>query len=240
MSSVPPEDGTVGPLIMALPNGRILGEVMPLLSRAGVEPEPAFSDPAARQLRFATSDPNLELIRVRSFDVATVVAFGAAQLGIAGNDVLMEFDYSEIYAPLDLGVGLCRMVVAAPADQVGLEDPRSWSHIRVATKYPEIARRHFAGRGVQAECIKLNGAVELAPLIGLCRHIVDLVQTGATLAANGLVVTETIAEISSRLIVNRPALKTRPEEVGAWIDRLRAVSAGAAEPPASVSAAADS
>jgi len=238
--SGPPEDSAAGPLIMALPNGRILGEVMPLLSRAGVEPEPAFSDPAARQLRFTTSDPNLELIRVRSFDVATVVAFGAAQLGIAGNDVLMEFDYSEIYAPLDLGVGLCRMVVAAPADQVGHEDPRSWSHIRVATKYPEIARRHFAGRGVQAECIKLNGAVELAPLIGLCRHIVDLVQTGATLAANGLVVTETIADISSRLIVNRPALKTRPEEVGGWIDRLRAVSAGAVEPQASVSAVAES
>lgn len=209
---------------MALPNGRILGEVMPLLRLAGVEPEPAFSDPSARQLRFATSDPGLELIRVRSFDVATVVAFGAAQLGIAGNDVLMEFDYSEIYAPLDLGVGLCRMVVAAPADRVEQDEPRSWSHIRVATKYPEIARRHFAARGVQAECIKLNGAVELAPQIGLCRHIVDLVQTGATLAANGLVVTETIAEISSRLIVNRPALKTRPEELGQWVDRLREAS----------------
>ena len=175
-------------------------------------------------MRFATSDPGLELIRVRSFDVATVVAFGAAQLGIAGNDVLMEFDYSEIYAPLDLGVGLCRMVVAAPADRVEQDEPRSWSHIRVATKYPEIARRHFAARGVQAECIKLNGAVELAPQIGLCRHIVDLVQTGATLAANGLVVTETIAEISSRLIVNRPALKTRPEELGQWVDRLREAS----------------
>ena len=215
-----PEDRGDTPLIMALPNGRILAEVMPLLSRAGVEPEAAFSDPAARQLRFSTSDPGLELIRVRSFDVATVVAFGAAQLGISGNDVLMEFDYSEIYAPLDLGVGLCRMVVAAPADWAEHEDPRSWSHIRVATKYPEIARRHFAARGVQAECIKLNGAVELAPLIGLSRHIVDLVQTGATLAANGLVEIENIAEISSRLIVNRPALKTRSEEVGGWIERL--------------------
>jgi ATP phosphoribosyltransferase len=224
MNAKLPADSADGPLIMALPNGRILDEVMPLLSRAGVEPEPAFSDPSARQLQFATSDPNLELIRVRSFDVATVVAFGAAQLGIAGNDVLMEFDYSEIYAPLDLGVGLCRMVVAAPADWAEHEDSRRWSHIRVATKYPEVARRHFAARGVQAECIKLNGAVELAPRIGLCRHIVDLVQTGATLAANGLVVTEKIAEISSRLIVNRPALKTRSEAVGGWIERLRAAS----------------
>jgi ATP phosphoribosyltransferase len=233
-----PADAGAGPLIMALPNGRILGEVMPLLSRAGVEPEPAFSDPAARQLRFATSDPNLELIRVRSFDVATIVAFGAAQLGIAGNDVLMEFDYSEIYAPLDLGVGLCRMIVAAPADWVGREDPRSWSHIRVATKYPEIARRYFAARGVQAECVKLNGAVELAPQIGLCRHIVDLVQTGATLAANGLVETEQIADISSRLIVNRPALKTRPEEVGQWIERLREASEQVGQPPARLHATA--
>jgi ATP phosphoribosyltransferase len=110
----------------------------------------------------------------------------------------------------------------------------------VATKYPEIARRHFAARGVQAECIKLNGAVELAPRIGLCRHIVDLVQTGATLAANGLVVTETIAEISSRLIVNRPALKTRPEAVGAWIERLREASAGQIQARAAISAAAES
>ena len=233
-----PQDAAAGPLVIALPNGRILGEVMPLLHRAGVEPEPAFSDPAARQLRFATSDPGLELIRVRSFDVATVVAFGAAQLGVAGSDVLMEFDFSEIYAPLDLGIGQCRMIVAAPADWAAKEDPASWSHIRVATKYPEIARRHFAARGVQAECIKLNGAVELAPQIGLCRHIVDLVQTGATLAANGLVVTETIAEISSRLIVNRPALKTRPEELGRWIERLREASAGPGQAGGNAQAAA--
>ena len=211
-------------LVMALPNGRILGEVMPLLHRIGIEPEPAFADPASRQLRFTTSDPGLDLICVRSFDVATFVAFGAAQLGVAGNDVLMEFDYSEIYAPLDLDIGHCHMVVAAPADWVGHEDPRSWSHLRVATKYPEIARRHFAARGVQAECIKLNGAIELAPLLGLCRHIVDLVQTGATLKANGLVEIEHIADVSSRLIVSRPALKTRPEEVGRWIERFRAVT----------------
>jgi len=211
-------------VVMALPNGRILGEVMVLLEQIGVTPEPAFRDPASRQLRFATSDPGLDLIRVRSFDVASFVAFGAAQLGVAGNDVLMEFDYSEIYAPLDLNIGHCHMAVAAPAEWAGREDPKSWSHLRVATKYPEIARRHFAARGVQAECIKLNGAIELAPRLGLCRHIVDLVQSGATLEANGLVEIEHIADITSRLIVNRPALKTRPEEIGGWIERLRAAN----------------
>ena len=209
-------------LIMALPNGRILAEVMPLLRRIGVEPEPAFEDPASRRLRFATTDPGLDLIRVRSFDVATFVAFGAAQLGVAGNDVLMEFDYSEIYAPLDLDIGHCHIAVAATIDWVAHEDGRQPSHIRVATKYPEITRRHFAARGIQAECIKLNGAIELAPRLGLCRHIVDLVQTGATLKANELVEIERIAEVSSRLIVNRPALKTRPEEIGRWIERFRA------------------
>jgi ATP phosphoribosyltransferase len=216
--------GAAEALVLALPNGRVLGEVMLLLHRIGIEPEPAFSDPTSRQLRFGTSDPGLDLIRVRSFDVATFVAFGAAQLGVAGHDVLMEFDYSEIYAPLDLDIGHCHMAVAAPADRVGEEDPRSWSHLRVATKYPEITRRHFAARGVQAECIKLNGAIELAPRLGLCRHIVDLVQTGATLKANGLVEIEHIVAVSSRLIVNRPALKTRPEEVGRWIELLRSVT----------------
>jgi ATP phosphoribosyltransferase len=224
-------------LVMALPNGRILGEVMPLLQRIGIDPEPAFADPKSRKLRFATSDPGLDLIRVRSFDVATFVAFGAAQLGVAGNDVLMEFDYSEIYAPLDLDIGHCRMAVAAPGDEVDEEDPRSWSHIRVATKYPEMTRRHFAARGVQAECIKLNGAVELAPRLGLCRHIVDLVQTGATLTANGLVEIEHIADVTSRLIVNRPALKTRPEEVGRWIERFRTATEGLSRRPARAAAA---
>lgn len=227
----PPTGAGSQALIMALPNGRILREVMPLLRRIGIEPEPAFEDPASRQLRFATSDPALDLIRVRSFDVATFVAFGAAQLGVAGNDVLMEFDYSEIYAPLDLDIGHCHMAVAAPADWAAQEDPKSWSHLPIATKYPEITRRHFAARGVQAECIKLNGAIELAPLLGLCRHVVDLVQTGATLKANGLVEVEHIADITSRLIVNRPALKTRPEEVGAWIERFRAVIATAGSGP---------
>ena len=208
-------------LMLALPKGRILRELTPLMGRAGIEPEPAFADEGARQLRFATNDPGLEIIRVRSFDVATFVAFGAAHLGVAGNDVLMEFDYPEIYAPVDLGIGRCRLVVAEPRDLVASDDPARWSHIRVATKYPAITRAHFAARGVQAECIKLSGAMELAPGLGLCRRMVDLVSTGATLAANDLVEVETIIEVSARLIVNRAALKTRSGEVGRWIERFR-------------------
>ena len=198
----PPANGVV----LALPKGRILGEVMPLLKRAGIEPEPAFDDPDSRALKFATNLENVSIIRVRSFDVATFVAFGAAQLGVAGSDVLMEFDYPELYAPVDLGIGRCRIAVAEPAELLASDDPARWSHVRVATKYPEITRRHFAVRGVQAECIKLNGAMELAPKLGLCRRIVDLVSTGATLEANDLVEVERIADVTSRLVVNRTAL----------------------------------
>ncbi|HLF59169.1 MAG TPA: ATP phosphoribosyltransferase [Alphaproteobacteria bacterium] len=215
------------PLVLALPKGRILDEVIGLVRRAGIEPEPAFDDPEARQLRFATNYDDLFIIRVRSFDVATFVAFGAAQLGVAGNDVLMEFDYPEIYAPLDLNVGRCRLVVAEPREMGERDDPARWSHVRVATKYPEITRRHFAARGVQAECIKLNGALELAPQLGLSQRIVDLVSTGQTLKANGLVEVERIAEVTSRLVVNRAALKTRYREIGSWIERFREVSCAA-------------
>jgi len=208
-------------LVLALPKGRILGEVTSLMQRAGIEMEPEFADENSRKLRFSTNDPGLDVVRVRNFDVATFVAHGAAHLGVAGNDVLLEFEYNEIYAPLDLKVGRCRLMVAAPKELVGRDDPSRWSRLRVATKYPEITRRHFAARGVQAECIKLNGALELAPQLGLCRRIVDLVQTGATLKANGLVEIERIADITSRLIVNRAALKTRPQQIRQWIDRFR-------------------
>jgi len=212
------------PLILAVPKGRILKEVIPLLEKAGIEPESDFFDENSRSLQFKTNDPRLEIIRVRSFDVATFVAFGAAHLGICGNDVLMEFGYSEIYAPLDLRIGKCRISVAEEEELSKTDDPRRWSHVRVATKYPNITRRHFAARGVQAECIKLNGAMELAPRLGLCRRIVDLVSTGSTLKANGLVEVERIADITSRLIVNRPAFKTEAAEIGSWIDRMRDVT----------------
>jgi ATP phosphoribosyltransferase len=208
-------------LVLALPRGRILGEVTPLLTRAGIAIERAFDDPDSRQLRFKTNHEGLDIVRVRSFDVATFVAFGAAQLGVAGNDVLMEFDYPEIYVPLDLRIGRCRLVVAAPQEDLGRDDPSRWSRVRIATKYPEVTRRHFAQRGVQAECIVLNGAMELAPSMGLARQIVDLVATGSTLRANGLVEIEHIADVTSRFIVNRAALKTRAPEVTYWVERFR-------------------
>jgi ATP phosphoribosyltransferase len=215
------EPEATGPLIMALPKGRILAECGALLDRAGVHPAADYADEESRRLRFPTDNPDLDVVRVRPFDVATFVAFGAAQIGICGADVLMEFDYPEIYAPLDLGIGVCRISVAEPLDTAGSDDPTRWSRVRVATKYPTIARRHFAARGVHADVVGLNGAMELAPGLGLSRLIVDLVQTGSTLKANGLVETEVIAGITSRLIVNRTALKTRPEAIGGWINRFR-------------------
>jgi len=208
-------------LRLVVPKGRILEELLPLLARAGIEPEAAFSDKGERKLEFETNVPNLSILRVRSFDIATFVAFGAAQLGVAGRDVLMEFDFPEVYAPLDLHIGACRMVVAESKEFREKDNPKRWSHVRVATKYPKITRRHFAARGVQAECLKLNGAMEIAPSLGLCRRIVDLVSTGSTLKANGLVEVEEIAQITSKLVVNRAAMKTRPEEIHGWIDHFQ-------------------
>ena len=212
-------------LILALPKGRILKELRPVLARAGIIPAEDFLDEDSRRLRFETNDPRLDVVRVRPFDVATFVAHGGAQIGVCGGDVLMEYDTDQIYAPLDLGLGRCRVSVAEQAVTAGQDDPSRWSRIRVATKYPNIARRHFSARGVQAEVVHLNGAMELAPSLGLSRVIVDLVQTGSTLKANGLVETEVIAHVTSRLIVNRTALKTRPEEIAAWIARFRAALA---------------
>lgn len=209
-------------LVLALPKGRILKELGPVLARAGIVPAADFADEDSRRLRFETNDPTLDVVRVRPFDVATFVAHGAAQIGVCGADVLMEYDTDQIYAPLDLGIGRCRVSVAEQVVTAGLDDPSRWSRIRVASKYPNIARRHFAARGIQAEVVHLNGAMELAPSLGLSRVIVDLVQTGSTLKANGLVETEVIAHVTSRLIVNRTALKTRPEEIAGWIERFRA------------------
>ena len=209
------------PLVIALPKGRILKELHPVLARAGLIPAEDYADEDSRRLRFPTNDPTVDVIRVRPFDVATFVAHGAAPIGVCGSDVLMEFDYPEIYAPLDLGIGRCRVSVAEPVNATP-DDPRRWSRVTVATKYPNIAQRHYAARGVQAEIVHLNGAMELAPSMGLARLIVDLVQTGSTLKANGLKETEVIAHVTSKLIVNRTALKTRPEAIGAWIARFRA------------------
>ncbi len=216
-------------LVLAVPKGRILRELRAILSRVGIEPEAAFDDGDSRALRFGTNVPGLDIIRVRSFDVATFVAFGAAQMGVVGSDVLMEFDYADVYAPVDLGIGRCRVAVAEPVTLGSTDDPATWSHVRVATKYPQIASRHFAERGVHADCIRLSGAIELAPALGLCERIVDLVSTGATLRANGLIEVEAIAHVSSRLAVNRTAWKTQPADISRWVGRFReAVGAVAA------------
>ena len=216
-------------LILAVPKGRILDQLMPIFQQTGLQPESAFFDAADRRLRFATNYKDVDVIRVRSFDVATFLAYGAAHLGVAGSDVLAEFDHPEIYVPVDLGIGHCRMVVACPAELAERDDPRTWSHVRVATKYPNLTKTYFAARGVQAECIKLNGAMELAPSMGLCRRIVDLVETGSTLIANGLVELETISAVSSRLAVNRSAWKQHPELIDQWINRFRTAVTAAAE-----------
>ncbi|PZO86783.1 MAG: ATP phosphoribosyltransferase [Micavibrio aeruginosavorus] len=209
-------------LILALPKGRILDELAPILHSCGIVPEAAFYDEKSRLLQFATNISELDIIRVRSFDVATFTAFDAAHLGVAGSDVIDEFDYSELYAPVDLKIGYCRLSVAMPEDEVAKEKPRQWSHVRVATKYPNMTRKYFAARGVQSECIKLNGAMEIAPALGLARRIVDLVSSGSTLKANGLVEVEKILDVSSRLVVNRTALKTMPDVMNGWIEKFRA------------------
>ena len=212
-------------LTFAVPKGRILDEALPVMARAGVVPEADFHDKSSRALSFACEDADMRVIRVRAFDVATFVAFGAAQAGIVGSDVIEEFDYSELYAPVDLGIGHCRLSVAEPRD-VTAYNPGNASHLRIATKYPNLTSRWFERQGIQAECVKLNGAMELAPSLGLSMRIVDLVSTGATLAGNGLVETDTIMPVSARLIVNRAALKTDPR-VAALVERFRTLAEAA-------------
>ena len=222
MSQVPPS-----PLTFAVPKGRILNEALPMMERAGIVPSAEFHDKDSRALSFESEGLADRIIRVRAFDVATFVAFGAAQAGIVGSDVVEEFDYADLYAPVDLGIGYCRLSIAEPADAAGRD---SASHTRIASKYPNLTRRHFERQGVQAEVIKLNGAMELAPSLGLSTRIVDLVSTGGTLKANGLVETATILEVSARLIVNRAAMKT-DRRVMALVDAFRAaVSEDVREP----------
>jgi ATP phosphoribosyltransferase len=208
-------------IIFAIPKGRILDEALPLMQAAGIEPEPAFFDESSRALLFATNNPAISIIRVRAFDVATFVAHGAAHIGIVGSDVIDEFDYSELYAPVDLGIGRCRISVAMPQDAV---DDVQAGHIRVATKYPATTARYYHARGIQAECVKLNGAMELAPLLGLSGRIVDLVSSGKTLAENGLVETAIISQVSARLIVNRAAFKMMSGTIPALVQTFRELS----------------
>ena len=212
------------PLTFAVPKGRILDEALPVMARAGIVPAAEFHDKANRALSFATEGSDMRIIRVRAFDVATFVAHGAAQIGIVGSDVVEEFNYSDLYAPVDLDIGHCRLSIAEPVAAAGNPLGHT-SHLRVATKYPNLTRRYFESQGIQAECVKLNGAMELAPSLGLAGRIVDLVSTGKTLKENGLVETAEILRISSRLIVNRAALKT-DERLGALVDAFRNAAGG--------------
>lgn len=189
-------------LTIALSKGRILENSLPLLQRIGLAP----AGDMARLLRVPTVDRKVSLLIIRPADVPTYVEYGAADLGIVGKDVLMEHGGAALYEPLDLGIAHCRLCVAARADAPRPDGAR---RLRVATKYPEITRRHFASKGEQVEIIKLYGSMELAPLVGLADLIVDLVDTGRTLKANGLVEIETIALISSRLVVNKAAMKMK-------------------------------
>ncbi len=216
---------TAAPLVFAIPKGRILDEALPLLEKAGIVPDADFFNKSSRALSFATNRADVKIIRVRAFDVATFVAHGAAHAGIVGSDVIDEFDYADLYAPVDLNIGHCRLSVAEPVSAVESGANARESHARVATKYPNLTRRHFEKLGVQAEVVKLNGAMELAPSLGLASRIVDLVSTGRTLKDNGLVETSQILPVSARLIVNRASLKTDSARMGALIDAFRAMVA---------------
>lgn len=213
-----------GPLTFAVPKGRLLDEALPMMAAAGIVPEAEFHDKKSRALAFGCEGSDIRIIRVRAFDVATFVAHGAAQMGIVGSDVVEEFAYSDLYAPVDLDIGHCRLSVAEP---VGADTSADASHLRIASKYPNLTRRHFESLGIQAEVVKLNGAMELAPSLGLAGRIVDLVSTGRTLVENGLVETSVILQVSARLIVNRAALKT-DDRVAAMVERFRQVMARAA------------
>ena len=210
-------------IIIAIPRGRIIGELKKILIKTTFAPEAEMFDDKSRKLTFLSKKKDVNFIKVRAFDACTFVAFGAAQIGIAGEDVIKEFDYSEIYAPLELNIGHCRLSVAALKTLLKKEDPETWSNIRVATKYPNISKKYFANKGIQVEAIKLNGSMELAPSLNMCKRIVDLVSTGATLKANGLKEIDEIMKIQSKLIINRSAFKTNNKKIQTIMDELKSL-----------------
>ncbi len=210
-------------IIIAVPRGRITKECRKILSKTTFAPDPLLFDKNTRKLKFKSKNKNIEYIKVRAFDACTFVAFGAAHIGIAGEDVINEFDYSEIYAPLELNIGHCRISVAALKSLLKKEDPETWSNIRVATKYPNICKKFFASKGVQVEIINLNGSMELAPSLNMCRRIVDLVSTGKTLKVNGLVEIEKIMNIQSKLIVNKSSFKTKMSQINKIINEFEKI-----------------
>jgi len=210
-------------IIIAIPKGRILKELTPILTKVNILPEKEFFNLNSRKIMFSSNNKLVDFIKVRSFDVVNFVAYGGAHLGIVGLDVIEEFSHEEIYAPVNLGIGVCRLSVAEPLKMALKDDPKTWSHLKIATKYPKITKKHFALRGVQAECLKLNGALEIAPKLDLSSRIVDLVSTGKTLKENGLIEVEKIMDITSFLIVNRNMVKTYPNKIKKIIADFRKV-----------------
>ena len=210
-------------IMIAVPRGRIIKDCKKILNNTSFTPDPKLFDDNCRKLTFSSSDPNIDFIKVRAFDACTFVAFGAAQIGISGDDVVQEFDYSEVYAPLDLNIGHCRLSVAAPRSLLEEEDPSTWSNIRIATKYPKLTKSFYADKGVQVETIKLNGSMELAPSLSMCRRIVDLVSTGKTLEENGLKEVEKIIDVQSKLIINRSAYKTKTKMIESIIESIKKI-----------------
>jgi ATP phosphoribosyltransferase len=200
-------------LTIALTKGRILKETLPLLEKANILPEEDIA--SSRKLVFGTNDPRIRLLVLRGSDVPVYVQHGAADMGIAGKDMLLEHSGAGLYELLDLGISPCRLMTAG---LVGQEAPGS--RIKVATKFTNIARRYYAEQGIQADIIKLYGAMELAPVLGLAHRIVDIVDTGNTLRANGLEPLELIAEVSSRLVVNKAAMKIKHAQIRSVVDRL--------------------
>ena len=207
-------------LTIALPKGRIMKETLDIFARAGIDTGCITSDD--RRLIFSDEAAGLRFMIVRAQDVPTYVEYGAADFGIAGSDVLTE-QARDLYEPLDLKIGRCRMVVAEPEELGKSDNPRHWTHVRVATKFTNITTAHFAKKGIQVEIIKLYGSIELAPILGLSERIVDLVETGETMKQNGLVEVEKIMEVTSRLVCNREILKSKPKRVKEFVERLQKV-----------------
>lgn len=212
-------------ITLALSKGRIFRETAPLLAAAGIEV--AADADESRALIIPTGDPGLRLIIVRATDVPTYVQYGGADLGVAGQDVLIEHGADGLYTPVDLGIGRCRLCVAAPVGFDYASAVRRGARLRIATKYVAAAREHFAAKGVHVDLIKLYGSMELAPLVGLADAIVDLVSTGSTLRANALAEVEQIMPISSRLVVNRASLKTKSAALRPLLDALERASGAA-------------
>jgi len=207
-------------ITIAIPKGRILEESVELFKKIGIDCDELLG--SSRKLIFENHAQKMRYMIVRATDVPTYVEYGSADLGIVGKDTLLE-QGKELYEPLDLKFGYCRMMVAEPAGLAEKDDPSRWANIRIATKCPNITEKYFSSRGIQVEIIKLYGSIELAPLVGLSERIVDLVSTGETLKQNGLVEVETIAEITTRLVVNRASLKTKHERITKIIEGLEKV-----------------